>query len=510
VATGTPLRGHLTVDLNLFGDAAFLTPRLTTIGAVNNAIPGSHVLTLTAFGSDTIRLAGKLGSASPADGVDFVIQGNNGAFHLTEDGYLGSKFDLNGRSIRADVRARVAIDVDPGSGTIEQPIGGEITINHGRKGAAWGDGLTLGSAGQIGAVVDETAGSTSLVNQIEAAIKVGPDKPMFLVAKRGLDDARSGVAYFSNVQLGDNAQLTLGSEGQRLRIGRVTAGAGASIVTSRSNTSEPAPPYTIEELQMEPGGLGTVTVGSQSELSVGRINASGLTLQGPNGRLSMRPGSGVSVIDSLSIAGTPGAPTATLDLSDNAVVMDYTGTSPAATVRQQIVAGRGGAGLGKRWNGMGITSSAAAVANTNDPESRSVGYAENAAMPLGSLTMFRGHPVDDTSILMAFTRTGDANLDGVVNDDDVTIVGAMYAPGAPQPFWALGDFDYNGFVDDDDVTLLGAFYDPAAAPLASPAPQSASVVAAVPEPSTVLLLMVIAAVGGLRWASRRGALMNSD
>jgi hypothetical protein len=55
---------------------------------------------------------------------------------------------------------------------------------------------------------------------------------------------------------------------------------------------------------------------------------------------------------------------------------------------------------------------------------------------------------------MAFTRTGDANLDGVVNDDDVTIVGATYAPGAPNAVWALGDFDYNGFVDDDDDVTL--------------------------------------------------------
>jgi hypothetical protein len=88
-------------------------------------------------------------------------------------------------------------------------------------------------------------------------------------------------------------------------------------------------------------------------------------------------------------------------------------------------------------------------------------------MPLGPYTTFHGAPVDDTSILIAFTRTGDANLDGAVNDDDVTIVGATYAPGVPQPSWALGDFDYNGFVDDDDVTLLGAFYDPSAAPLNS-------------------------------------------
>ena len=68
---------------------------------------------------------------------------------------------------------------------------------------------------------------------------------------------------------------------------------------------------------------------------------------------------------------------------------------------------------------------------------------------------FRGQPLDATSVVMAFTVTGDANLDGMVNDDDVTIVGATYAPGVSQPHWALGDFDYNGFVDDDDITLVG-------------------------------------------------------
>jgi hypothetical protein len=156
-------------------------------------------------------------------------------------------------------------------------------------------------------------------------------------------------------------------------------------------------------------------------------------------------------------------------------------------VRQQIVAGRGGSGLGKTWNGQGITSSAAAAA---EPESRSIGYAENSALPLGAYTNFRGQTVDSTSVLMAFTRTGDANLDGVVNDDDVTIVGASYAPGVAGASWAVGDFDYNGFVDDDDVTLLGVFYDSSAQPLiGAPAKTgaSASAVAAVPDPGTFLL-----------------------
>jgi hypothetical protein len=204
---------------------------------------------------------------------------------------------------------------------------------------------------------------------------------------------------------------------------------------------------------------------------------------------------GTSVVATLAIAGGA-TPIATLDLTNNAAIINYTGTSPGSMVREQLVAGRGGPGLGSTWNGAGITSSTAQTVNTVEPESRSVGYAENSALPLGSYTTFRGQPVDDTSVLIAFTRTGDANLDGLVNDDDVTIVSATYAPGVPQPHWALGDFDYNGFVDDDDVTLLGAFYDPGALPLAVPELGNNGAATAVPEPpsmaaSAVILGMVV-------------------
>ena len=75
----------------------------------------------------------------------------------------------------------------------------------------------------------------------------------------------------------------------------------------------------------------------------------------------------------------------------------------------------------------------------------------------------------------------------MVNDDDVTIVGAVYAPGVANASWANGDFDYNGFVDDDDVTLLGALYDPSATPILAPA----AGVAAVPEPATLILALVV-------------------
>ena len=212
------------------------------------------------------------------------------------------------------------------------------------------------------------------------------------------------------------------------------------------------------------------------------------------------------VVNALSIAGA-GDSAGTLDITSNAAIVDYptAGPDPEATIRQQIIAGRGATGFGATWTGNGITSSTAASDVAANPESTSVAYADNAALPLGPYANFRGETVDDSSILIRYTRTGDANLDGVVNDDDVTIISATYAPGTPQAAWALGDFDYNGFVDDDDVTLLGAFYDPAATPLnAAPsvAAESSSTLAAVPEPQSMVLAILAASAITVFWRRR--------
>jgi hypothetical protein len=273
--------------------------------------------------------------------------------------------------------------------------------------------------------------------------------------------------------------------------GKHTISATLSLADSTQITVSPASSSLSIAGELDASGEKLTKIGPGT-LTVKNIRAAGLTLSG--GTLAIAPNgsaASVSVVGALTIAGG-GTPRAKLDLANNSVVIDYTGTSPAATVRQQILAGRGGSGLGAAWTGQGISSGTVATANAVEPESRSIGYAENSAMPLGPYPTFQGQPVDATSILMTFTRTGDANLDGIVNDDDVTIVGATYAPGVPQPSWALGDFDYNGFVDDSDVTLLGAFYNPSAPPLAAPA--SGAAVAAVPEPAS-LILALVAVVG---------------
>jgi hypothetical protein len=312
-----------------------------------------------------------------------------------------------------------------------------------------------------------------------------------------------------------NAYTIAGTNGLTLDAtsgsGRIDVTSGSHLISAPITLADDAvititPAASILTISGNLGAAGrTLTKAGAGSLTVNNVRSAGLTIDGGTVAITANgTPAGTSVVASLSIAGGA-APAAKLDLTNNAAIVNYSGASPLGTVRSQLIAGRGGPGFGANWTGQGIASSAAAAANAAEAESRSIGIAENATLPLGPYTTFAGQPVDNTSLLIAFTRTGDANLDGMVDDDDVTIVGASYAPGVAQPSWALGDFDYNGFVDDDDVTLLGAFYDPSAAPLVAAAPDASITVAAVPEPQTVaLLLMGIAAiaVGSVRRVNR--------
>jgi hypothetical protein len=312
------------------------------------------------------------------------------------------------------------------------------------------------------------------------------------------------------VDLGGTLELTFASDvdaatqvGRTLRIfdwSGVNPAGKFQVRVPPSTLWDTSKLYTAGEVAVLPAAS-DVTVPPGSSYVAGGLRADSLTLAGNGSRLAIAPTGAAIAASKLSALNI--AEGATLDLTDNQLIIDYAGTSPADRVREHILSGRGGPGPGGVWTGSGITSSTAATENAAAPDSRSLGYADNAAMPLGSYTTFHGEPVDASSVLIAFTRTGDANLDGVVNDDDVTIVGATYAPGVPQPSWAIGDFNYNGFVDDDDVTLLGAFYDPGALPVIGPPAEpgangtraaTSHAVSAVPEPATAMLALLALAV----------------
>jgi len=192
----------------------------------------------------------------------------------------------------------------------------------------------------------------------------------------------------------------------------------------------------------------------------------------------------VSLTNRISIAG--GAiPTARLDISDNAFVVNYVDaaqggtTSPLALLTEQIKSGRATG----NWSGLGITSSTAAATTGG-----AVGIAE--ATDIGSPATFLGEPVDASSILIRYTKAGDGNLSGGVDLDDFTALAANFGnPGR----WATGDFNYDGTVNLDDFTALAANFGTS---VPSDAPRSS-----VPEPGMLSVLGLAAA--GLMGRRRR-------
>ena len=85
---------------------------------------------------------------------------------------------------------------------------------------------------------------------------------------------------------------------------------------------------------------------------------------------------------------------------------------------------------------------------------------------------------------------GDANLDGAVDDDDLSLLLANWTgPGGTGKTWATGDFDNNGAVSDADLSfLLANWTDPGET---------------VPEPSTAAFFIAASLASGLAHRRRR-------
>lgn len=184
------------------------------------------------------------------------------------------------------------------------------------------------------------------------------------------------------------------------------------------------------------------------------------------GTLQIATGATVRVSPSGSVLQTVRAVQAAgrLDLTDNGLVVDYAGASPVASVVAQIVSARGAGG---DWTGNGITTS------LGDAGGFGLGYGEASRvlnLQPGEIGLFRGHPVDDTSIIVLFTRYGDANLDRVVGIGDFAVLAGNF--NRTGMGWVDGDFTYDGSVGIADFSLLAANFN-----LSIPAG-----VARVPEP----------------------------
>jgi len=139
-------------------------------------------------------------------------------------------------------------------------------------------------------------------------------------------------------------------------------------------------------------------------------------------------------------------PGATLNLNNNALIVDHAGTDTTAysIVRSQIIQAR----LGGTWSGTGIGSGSLA----SDP-SLGIGYAKASDLFGTNGGTFRGLGTDGSAVLVRVTKLGDTDLNGTVNLVDFGKLRSRFGQAGD---WTSGDFDYNGTVSLNDFGSLRA------------------------------------------------------
>ena len=292
----------------------------------------------------------------------------------------------------------------------------------------------------------------------------------------------SGDAVTFNDSNGGNYAVTLNA----------TLSPGSVTVNNNSNN------YTITGTG-KIADAGSFTKSGSDTLTLGAaLTAGSVTISNGTVKLAANTtlGSGAVTsnvnLTSLSITGN-----GVLDVNNNHVIIAYGSSDPIATIAGYLKAGYNSGA----WNGPGIISSAAQT-KTNGL-SYSLSYADGKDGKVSGLS--------SGQIEVKYTLLGDANLDGVVNAADFTILAANF--NQPVTAWDQGNFNYDGLVNAADFTDLAANFNQGVSGAASAGDVAAldAFAAAnglsvnVPEPSFITLAGFAVAAGLQRRSRRRQA-----
>jgi hypothetical protein len=243
------------------------------------------------------------------------------------------------------------------------------------------------------------------------------------------------------------------------------------------------------------GGTGSLSIGSGINL----ISAGAVSI-GANSTLTISRG-GELLASAVSIAGTTNAWTGKLDIGTAALDLP---AASLATITNQIAQGYNAVG-GGNWNGSaGITSGAAAGDSTHRTAVGTIVNNNGLGSPLygagASLGMFGSTSPALNDVLIRYTWSGDANLNGKVDGTDYSLIdnGALNHLSG----WYNGDFNYDGIIDGSDYTLIDNSYNiQGAALIANAAATTAQVAtdnAPVPEPVCLSAILSLALLGRRR------------
>ena len=225
------------------------------------------------------------------------------------------------------------------------------------------------------------------------------------------------------VVLGSSTVATVTNSADNLQISGPISGSGA---------------FTI-------AGAGAVTLAGSNSYSGGTTVSGNLVVAAAqalpaNGSLTIQSTGKTqfaSSIGGVSVASLSIAAGGKLDINNNHLFIDFAGADPISTIAGYLDSGYNNGA----WNGPGIDSSSVAING-----SYGIGYADGADGIVAGLA--------SGQIEVKYTLYGDANLDGVVNGEDFTIMASNL--GKQVSGWDRGDFNYDGTVNGEDFTLLTA------------------------------------------------------
>ena len=459
VGAGTTLKGNGTINGNTTisgtvdtnGSVGVLnTSALSLSNATINAeISSSSADRLVVLNSDALSLNGTsnitltdLGGTKAGTYALFTYSGTP----LTDQGHLALQTSsVNGfpATLRYNVSSANSIDLELGS---FWNFSGDGNVSESAK---W-DGGTPNGVGAA-AFLGFLGGSVSA-----PAITVTLDQPTTL-----------GTLQFSNTF---PAYTVAGSPTNNLTFAASSGNATITVLAGSHTISAPVV-LTGDTTVNATGSIaftGNVTATGHTITKSGAglaqfENIQALGLNVTNGTVAIRakagPDStaGTSIVNSLTIASAK-----TLDLTNNALIIPYSSLgSILDDMRQELSDGR-------------LTTSLSAGGHA-------LGYADNTV--LGKST-FGGQTVDASNVLIGYTFTGDANLDGVVNALDFNAIATNFGSGGK--YWTDGDVTYDGNVNTDDFVALASNFGQSLG--VSPGPGLASLV---PEPVALMAAPIL-------------------
>ena len=349
-----------------------------------------------------------------------------------------------------------------------------LTLNNG---SSPGDIIVDSGSHVISAPLAVTDSTTVIAN---ASTGLSINGNLAIAAGQTLTKDGSGSLTISGTQNNGLGSALYVGEGTAT----ITTDPGANLaLTSTATVTFPASTGT----GIRPINLASLTI-SANGLTTGSVTFGGPGAANQSNRT-------VLVTSAINITGTSGIGwTGLLDLGGNDAVVHG---GNIARLINQIQSGFSPTPLNQWMGSNGITSSAAAA---NTMHLTALGVIQNSTNgnPTGNALYhtFDGVTVSNTDVLIKYTYYGDANLDGEVDGSDYSRIDSGLISHATG--WFNGDFNYDGIVNGSDYTLIDNAFNTqgAAFNIADSRASITSQIAvpsAVPEPTTLSLLSIIAA-----------------